>query len=57
MWYIPAGILEMIFWLTAIWVSYRLNVSLHRNPHQPTRMITVHSATLDEVYEVEIDVK
>ena len=57
MWYIPAGFLEIIFWLAAIWVSYRLNVSLHINPHKPTRIITVHSATLNKVYEVEIDVK
>ena len=47
-WYIPAGIIETIYWLVAIFVVYRLNRDLHKsiNPHM-IDTIYVKSETTD----------
>ena len=47
-WYIPAGIIETIYWLVAIFVVYRFNRDLHEsiNPHM-IDTIYVRSETTD----------
>ena len=47
-WYLPAGLLETIYWLVAILVVYRFNRDLHKsiNPHM-IDTIYVRSDTTD----------
>ena len=47
-WYLPAGLLETIYWLVAILVVYRFNRDLHKsiNPHM-IDTIYVRSETTD----------
>ena len=47
-WYLPAGLLETIYWLVAALIAYRFNRDLHKsiNPHM-IDTIYVRSETTD----------
>ena len=48
MWYIPAGSLETIGWALIIWISWRFNHDLHRNPFEKfSKEIYVRSDTTE----------
>ena len=45
-WYVPAGVLESIYYMVVIWVCWRFNRDLHRNPFKNSRReIYVRSST------------
>ena len=44
-WYVPAGVLETIWWGLLIWLSWRFNRDLHRDIHDMDREVWVNSDT------------
>ena len=46
-WYVPAGVLETIWWGLLIWLSWRFNRDLHRDIHDMDREVWVDSDTID----------
>ena len=45
-WYVPAGVLESIYYMVVIWVCWRFNRDLHSNPFKNSRReIYVRSST------------
>ena len=56
MWYIPAGVLESIYYATVLWICWRFNRDLHRNPFEKfSKEIYVRSSTTDYEGWVRID--
>ena len=54
-WYIPAGVIETIYWLVAVVVIYRLNRDLHRNIHEKDTYYYVKSEFVNWQGWVKID--
>ena len=46
-WYVPAGVLETIWWGLLIWLSWRFNRDLHRDIHDVKKELWVDSDTID----------
>lgn len=47
-WYVPAGVLESIYWVTVLWICWRFNHELHQDPFENSRReIYVRSSTTD----------
>ena len=44
-WYVPAGVLETIWWGLLIWLSWRFNRDLHRDIHDMDREVWENSDT------------
>ena len=46
-WYVPAGVMETIWWGLLIWISWRFNRDLHRDIHDVKKELWVDSDTID----------
>ena len=46
-WYVPAGVMETIWWGLLIWLSWRFNRDLHRDIHDVKKELWVDSDTID----------
>ena len=46
-WYVPAGVMETIWWGLLIWLSWRFNRDLHRDIHDVKKELWVNSDTID----------
>ena len=44
-WYIPAGVIESIYWFVVIWVSHRFSRDLHQDIHKVKQEVYVSSDT------------